>query len=156
MDLEAEEQRRRDLFAAQWTYGKETFAIIRPDVESEEPWWCAKIKTAKFKDEHDGMWKCWVLWYKEEEHRGKTRYKPYLVAKAGRNAPREAQKGYDLVYLEAVQDKISMSKVGQSKNEESLCYRVRDDEGTRLALRHWIGKFRDLKQNALQEAGGAE
>ena len=54
-------QRERDLFAQQWSYAIDQFVIVRPDPTSEEPWWCAKIKTLKFKDPADQLWKCWVL-----------------------------------------------------------------------------------------------
>lgn len=135
-------QRGRDLFAQQWSYRLDQFVIVRPDPTSEEPWWCAKIKSLKFKDPADQLWKCWVLWYKADES-GQV-FAPFKVARDALNGGQHNNKGWETVVLEAVQDPVSMTKSGGSKTrEENQKYKVRQGHDTKVAF--WADKFRDEK-----------
>jgi hypothetical protein len=73
-----------------------SFVIIRPNPDSDEPWWCAKVKSDKFKDEEDGMWKCWVRWYQAsgKTKKGRDVYKPYFLEKRRNNEGQYAAKGF--------------------------------------------------------------
>lgn len=137
-DEAAVAQRKLDMFANQWTYPVDKFVIIRPDFDDDdntEPWWCAKIKSDKFKDDADGMWKCRVLWYNKD---GDV-YKPHYLAPG----PGVTKQGWGSVFLEAVQDKVSMTRKAGGKHEKTTTYRLANNDGTRAQVLHWAARFHE-------------
>jgi hypothetical protein len=126
---------RTEAFAASWSYRINSFVMVKPDLHDNdgELWWCAKIMEGKFKTPHG--WRCWVRWYENKDKDGI--YHPIKTAYPQGQQGQNRGKGWDTIWIDAVQDTITMSLVGRSKYEAQQKFKVRDSEGERLKISYW-------------------